>query len=525
MGQTLWPAIQKSVAQHGASRTWISDPTGVRLTGRQLLFRTRLLQRLLEPHLRDQRTVGVLLPTAAASVITFLALQAGGRLPAMLNFTAGPGPMQAALELAGVRVVLTSRQFLERAGLNDTAARLARQVRLWYLEDLRRRVPLAALLPALVGLPLPPACAGAPDDPAVILFTSGSEGRPKGVALSHANLLTNHAQILERLEFTPRDVMLNVLPLFHSFGLTVGTLVPLLGGLPCHHCPSPIDYRGIPAQARRCRATLLAATDTFLAGYGRYATPEDFASLRLVFAGAEPLRERTVALWRERFGLDILEGYGTTETSPVLAVNSPRLHRPGSVGRPLAGVETHLEPVPGLTRGQRLLVRGPNVMLGYLTPVAGGSARPQRPDSTLGPDWYDTGDVVTVDDAGFITIVGRAKRFAKIGGEMVSLAAAEELAAWVWPDHAHGVVALADPRKGERLVLLTEHPAPRLEELLAGARKLGLGELAIPRYLHSVAAMPRLGSGKVDYQGLMALAAQLERSTPPTEPPGSDPVA
>ena len=297
-----------------------------------------------------------------------------------------------------------------------------------------------------------------PDEPAVVLFTSGSEGMPKGVVLSHANVLANREQVMARFDFGSQDIILNALPLFHSFGLTAGTLLPILSGMRTFFYPSPLHYRIVPEMAYDVNATVMFGTNTFLAGYARFAHPYDFYSVRYAFAGAEKLKDETRRIWTDKFGVQIFEGYGATETSPVLAANTPVDTRVGTVGRLLPGIEYALDPVPGV-EGGRLSVRGPNVMLGYLKHDKPGVIQP--PSTERGPGWYDTGDIVSIDADGFVTIQGRAKRFAKIGGEMVSLTAVEELAARTWPESQHAVVSVPDAQKGEQLVLVTTKPERR----------------------------------------------------------------
>jgi acyl-[acyl-carrier-protein]-phospholipid O-acyltransferase/long-chain-fatty-acid--[acyl-carrier-protein] ligase len=327
------------------------------------------------------------------------------------------------------------------------------------------------------------------------------------VVLSHVNLLANCAQVAARIDYSFQDTLLNALPMFHSFGLTIGTLLPLLSGVKAFFYPSPLHYRTIPELAYRINATLLCSTNTFLAGYARRGHPYDFYRMRYVFAGAEKLQEDTRQAWAEKFGVRLLEGYGATETGPVLAVNTPLEYRPGSVGRFLPGIAWYLDPLPGLPEGGRLCVRGPNVMLGYLHPGANGQPTPSS--TARGAGWYDTGDLVRVDQDGFVWMLGRARRFAKIGGEMVSLAAVEELVLRTWPRIRHAVVSVPDPQAGEQLVLLTEHHAVSRQALVERGRLEGVSSLMLPKRILTVPAIPLLANGKVDYPAARVLAEKI----------------
>jgi acyl-[acyl-carrier-protein]-phospholipid O-acyltransferase/long-chain-fatty-acid--[acyl-carrier-protein] ligase len=347
----------------------------------------------------------------------------------------------------------------------------------------------------------------------VILFTSGSEGLPKGVVLTHRNLLANCLQLSARIDFNASDTVLNALPVFHSFGLTGGTLLPILSGVKTLLYPSPLHYRIVPALAYDANATILFGTDTFLSGYARMAHGYDFYSLRYIFAGAERVRDETRKIYAEKFGLRILEGYGATEAAPVIAVNTPMHFQAGTVGRLLPGIQAKVDPVPGIDEGGRLSIRGPNIMAGYLKADAPGVLQPPV------DGWHDSGDIVTIDTAGFVTIRGRAKRFAKIGGEMISLPAVEGYAAKQWPASEHAVVTRPDPRKGEQLVLFTTQGGATASALQAWGRANGVTELAIPRDVRVVDTLPVLGTGKLDYVTLAAWAAvQSADSRAPTEP-------
>jgi acyl-[acyl-carrier-protein]-phospholipid O-acyltransferase/long-chain-fatty-acid--[acyl-carrier-protein] ligase len=290
---------------------------------------------------------------------------------------------------------------------------------------------------------------------------------------------------------------------FHSFGLTGGLLMPLLAGVRTFLYPSPLHYRTVPELAYGTNATILFGTDTFLAGYARVADNYDFYSVRYVFAGAERVKPETRRVWFEKFGIRILEGYGATETAPALAVNTPMAFKAGTVGRLLPGIDHRLEQVPGIEGGGRLFVHGPNVMLGYLRAEKPGVLEPPA------AGWYDTGDIVEIDADGFVTIKGRAKRFAKVAGEMVPLGAVEDLAATVWPANQHAVVALPDPKRGEQLVLVTDCADANRATLAASARAAGLPEIFVPRTIVPVAKVPVLGTGKVDYVSASQLASNL----------------
>ncbi len=504
---TVFEALLAARRRYGGRTGIVDDVDRNALTYNRLVLGALVLGRKLADLTRAGESVGVFLPNASGSAVAWLGLVAFGRVPAMLNVTAGPAALTSALSVAGVKLVITARRFIEKARLEATADALAEIATVVYLDDLRATIGLGDKLRGLIDLRRARAVhraargAAGPDDRAVILFTSGSEGPPKGVALSHRNIVANCRQAAARVDFTPSDTVLNVLPLFHAFGLTAGFVLPLVYGVRCVLYPSPLHYRLVPEVAYHTNATILFGTDTFLFGYGRVAHPYDFRALRYVFAGAERLRAPTRSLWNDKFGIRILEGYGVTETSPVLALNTPIHCRAGTVGRLIPGVQYRLEPVEGIASGGRLVVKGPNIMMGYL--AEGDPNRVIAP-----PDgWYDTGDVVEVDRTGFVTIVGRLKRFAKVGGEMVPLAAIEGVIAELWPDDRHGAIAIADPRKGERIVLATTHAGATRAEVVEAARAAGLAEVASPRDVVPLPEWPLLASGKTDYPQLKRVVA------------------
>jgi acyl-[acyl-carrier-protein]-phospholipid O-acyltransferase / long-chain-fatty-acid--[acyl-carrier-protein] ligase len=505
---TLFDGLLEARRQHGGRHLIVDDLDQQPMSYTRLIAASFALGGVLARRTRAGERVGVLLPTSRAAVVTFFGLQAYQRVPAMLNFSTGPASAQAACTAAQISLVITARRFVEKAKLDPMIAALSSQTTILYLEDLRSEIGITQRLSALVRSwttrPRPePERA---NEPAVVLFTSGSEGSPKGVVLSHRNLLSNRHQLASVVDISPKDLVFNALPVFHSFGLTGGLLLPLLSGVRTFLYPSPLHYRTVPELAYGLDATILFGTDTFLAGYARVADNYDFYSVRYVFAGAERVKPETRAAWFDKFGIRILEGYGATETSPGLAVNTPMHFKAGTVGRLLPGIEHKLEAVPGIAEGGRLFVRGPNVMLGYL--------RAERPGQLEPPvdGWYDTGDIVDINGDGFVTIKGRAKRFAKLAGEMVPLGAVEDFITKVWPASAHAVVAVPDAKRGEQLVLVTAHADAARPALLTAARDAGLPEIFVPRSIVRVPAVPILGTGKIDYVGVARLAAEWERA-------------
>jgi acyl-[acyl-carrier-protein]-phospholipid O-acyltransferase/long-chain-fatty-acid--[acyl-carrier-protein] ligase len=499
--QTLFEAMVDARDTRDTGKPIIEDPLGTTLKYGKLITASQVLGRKLKGKTQFGENVGVLLPNSAGVAVTFFALQTIGRVPAMLNFTAGARNVGAACQAAEVKTVLTSRAFIEKAHLESLIEALAQQVTIVYLEDIKAKIGIGDKIAGLMA-GARPQVKRAPNDPAAILFTSGSEGTPKGVVLSHRNLLANAFQCLTRVACNGQDKVFNVLPVFHSFGLTGGLIMPVVGGVPVHLYPSPLHYRIVPELVYQTNATIMFGTDTFLNGYARAAHPYDFARVRLIVAGAEAVKERTRDLYMNKFGVRILEGYGVTETAPVLAINTPLANKAGTVGRLSPLMEARLEPVPGIEEGGRLYVRGPNVMLGYLKAENPGVIEPPE------GGWHDTGDIVTIDAEGFITIRGRAKRFAKIAGEMVSLSAVEAMAAEIWPSAICVVVALPDKRKGEKLVLLTADEKVTRADFLTQAKARGATELMIPADVLHVSAVPLLGSGKPDYVAALKLAKE-----------------
>jgi len=533
------PAAILETARQFPGVVALEDVTHKKLTYRRLLAGAEALAgqwRRQWPGDTPAR-VGVLLPTSLAMPVTLLSLWRAERIPAILNFSTGVSAMLACAQLAGLRQVVTSKAFLERARLNIQPMQDA-GIEFVYLEDVRAKISRWQQWGALLRISFNPPSAirhpqsegmrpawvvgralrarrggqrtarpaksdGLRSETALVLFTSGSEGTPKGVELTHANVMANVRQLLAVLDVTDADRVFNCLPLFHSFGI-IGLVLPLIHGCFVYLYPSPLHYRVIPTLIYNLDCTIFIGTNTFLNGYARKANPFDFRSLRLLVAAAEKLQEATANTWARRFGARVLEGYGATECSPTLTANTPLNPRFGTAGRFLPGIEYKLEPVEGVPEGGRLWVRGPNIMRGYLNQEA-------NEKFLAGQGWYDTGDIASVDEDGFVQILGRLKRFAKISGEMVSLTAAEEALAGAFPQYGLrfqiAVLARPDPDRGECLAAVSNERRLGLEEVRAAIRARGLSNLYVPRQIQYLREIPKLGTGKVDHRELQKLMA------------------
>ena len=507
--QTLYTALLEASRNFGRKRRMVEDARQIEYSYADLIKMCLMLGRIASRLGAAEERIGLLLPNLAPTLGLLIGLGTFRRVPAMLNYTAGTEGMQNACVAAEIKTLITSRAFLEQGKLTDKVLAL-QHVNIVYLEDLREQITLTDKLWWLCYARWLPRRAGEhgtrPEDTAVVLFTSGSEGKPKGVVLAHRALLANISQVRAIVDFNASDKVLNALPIFHSFGLTGGALLPLMTGTRVFLYPSPLHYRVIPELAYDRGCSILFGTSTFLGHYGRFAHPYDFFRLRYVVAGAEKLSASVREQWFEKFGIRIFEGYGATETAPVIAVNSPMAYRTGTVGQLLPGIEHKLVPVPGIEKGGILHVKGPNVMSGYYRYDKPGVL--EAPQSEAGPGWYDTGDVVEIDSDGFVRILGRVKRFAKIAGEMVSLEVVEKIAAGASPDKLHAASTQPDPARGEALVLFTTDAALARDALQNTARALGLPELAVPRKIVHIDALPLLGTGKTDYVTLKQMAEQ-----------------
>ncbi|MGH9483146.1 MAG: AMP-binding protein, partial [Terriglobales bacterium] len=505
-------------------RLALQDQRAGRLRLGAVLVKTVFLARRLRPHWRGEETVGILAPPSAGAALANFAAQLAGKRTVNLNYTLPPALMESCARQAGLRVVVTSRAFLEQRPMAVPGQAV-------YLEDLAAAPRLGEKLAALAAAWLLPAARlerwagkegggrGGNEEVATILFSSGSTGDPKGVMLTHRNIASNIEQVTQVFDLEHSDVFLGVLPLFHSFGYTMTLWLPALRGLGVVYHPDPREGKIIGKLVERHRVTFMLGVPKLLQIYMGQCAAEQFGSLRRVLVGAEKLPERVAEAFERRFGLRPIEGYGTTECSPVIAANAPDVRgaglyqvgaKRGSVGHPLPGMAiriVHAETGEAVAPGESgvLWVKGPNVMQGFL-------GRPEATAAVLRDGWYNTGDIVAEDEDGFLAISGRTSRFAKISGEMVPLDMLEEQLRELGGEAADALaVASVGGEEGERLVVVHCLGEERLSALLRGlaAAALPPGWKPKPQHFFRVEALPVLGTGKADLRGIERLAAEM----------------
>ncbi len=465
---------------------------------KDIIIKSYVLGKYFKKRTLPGEHVALLLPNSIAAVCTFFGLSAYERVPVMLNFSVGAANMVSMCKTAVVKKVITSRLFIKNAKMENVAEALEKAgFQVVYLEDLRKGIGLWDKINAYLRYKIKrvPHKKGG-NKKAVILFTSGSEGAPKAVVLTHANILSNIKQMSSIETINISDTLFNALPMFHSFGLTVGTLFPLLEGAKLFLYPSPLHYRVVAEIVYEIGATIMFGTDTFFRGYGKIAHPFDFHNIRFMFGGAEAVKPDTRNMWMERLGIRVLEGYGSTECSPVISANNRIFNRFGSIGKLLPKIEYKIEKVDGIEKGGELVIRGPNIMSGYIMPDNPGVLVP------LKDGWYHTGDVVEIDEIGFVYIKDRIKRFAKIGGEMVSLNAVDEMVRRAYEkdgeEYSYGIVAVPHESKGEQIVLVTNNRKVTQECLHSYIKANAMSELYLPRVILFRDHLPVFATGKAD---------------------------
>jgi acyl-[acyl-carrier-protein]-phospholipid O-acyltransferase/long-chain-fatty-acid--[acyl-carrier-protein] ligase len=469
------------------------------LTYEKLLLSVNVLSKKLKEELKDEIRIGIYLPNVAAQVVALYSLFKNEQEPCLLNFTMGTSSLIDCIETASLKTVLTSRKFIEMAELSSVVEEMEKRVQIIYLEDLNSNITLSQKLRGFIETKLPSFSTRKQAN--VVLFTSGSENKPKGVILSHRNLYANVKQIAASIEILNTDRIFNPLPMFHSFGLTAGTILPIVLNVKTFLYPTPLHYKEIPKFIHKDQSTIMFGTNTFFDYYEKYATEEQLKSLRYIVAGAERLRSDVREKYKNKYGLTILEGYGATEVSPVISLNTPDFIKDGSAGKLLPLMESQIRKVEGIEEGGSLLVKGPNVMVGYL--IHGRGFIPSD-------EWYDTGDIVKIDEEGFIFILSRLKRFLKVAGEMVSLNKVEELALQCFNESLFFAVAAPDKRKGEKIILFTTKENIQEKEFKKYIKQHKMSSLYIPAKIVYIEKVPLLGSGKINYIELEAIAKELK---------------
>jgi acyl-[acyl-carrier-protein]-phospholipid O-acyltransferase/long-chain-fatty-acid--[acyl-carrier-protein] ligase len=485
-------------------RTLYKDSTGKEVSYRRSLTGAFVLGGCLAK--LPDKNIGLLLPNLTVTALIFMGLQLFRKIPVFLNYATGPAALQHSMELADLATIITSQQFLERTRINRSVFEGKNVI---FIEELGEKIDLKQKFTGIMRSIFPGPYAlmrpGEEKETAVILFTSGSEGVPKGVCLSHENIISNIRQALTKVDVRETDYFLNALPVFHSFGLTIGTILPMFAGAKAFLYVSPLHYRVVPEIAYDEGCTIFVGTNTFLNGYSKKAHPYDFYSMRYIFCGAEALSDSVFDRYAKVYGVRVMSGYGATECSPVISINNALEHEYGTVGKILPGMEYRLVPVEGIDNKQgrvgKLYIKGKNVMKGYLK-----NEKANEKFLVEDQGWYDTGDIVEITEDGFIRIVGRLKRFSKISGEMVSLTALEEALAGQFGERKEAaVMAVSDERKGERLIIVTNSKDAEQKTVREILKAKGFSDLACPREIRYMKDIPKLGTGKIDYVRLKEL--------------------
>lgn len=478
----------------------IIEDLSTSLTYDKFLISVNVLSQKIKETTKNEKRVGLYLPNIVPQVVALFSMFKNEQDPCILNFSMGTKSLIDCIETASLRTVITSKEFIKVADLHSVIEEMEKKVRIIYLEDLKEGITVSHKLFGFVGSKLPDIRSRKQSE--VVLFTSGTESKPKGVVLTHRNIYANIMQALMTIDITPEDKIFNPLPLFHSFGLTVGAVLPFIGNVKSFLYPSPLHYKEIPKMIQKDKSTVFVATNTFFEHYSKYATKENLQSLKYVIAGAEKLKKDVKEKYKREFDIEILQGYGTTETSPIVSLNTPKFSKDESVGMLIPMMEYKIEKVEGIEVGGSLLLKGPNVMKGYL--IHGQGFIPCG-------DWYDTGDIASVDEEGYIHILSRRKRFSKIAGEMVSLNMVEELALECFGQSSFYAVAIPDKKKGEKIVLFTTKEDVSERDFKKYIKQRKISGLHIPYKIEYIEEVPLLGSGKPNYRELEELAKTIKK--------------
>lgn len=491
----LYDEVNKQ-AKKNPKKIILEDLSGS-LTYKELLLNVNVFSQKIKQVTKDEERIGLYLPNVMGQVITLFSLFKNGQVPCVLNFSMGVQSILDCLETTSLKTVITSREFIKVAELSPVIEEMEKKVRILYIEDLKNDI--AAKHKVLGYLEMKVRLPRKTKKEEIILFTSGTENKPKGVVLSHLNLYANVKQALSVIDINEDDKIFNPLPLFHSFGLTVCVILPLISNVKTFLYPSPLHYKDIPKMIHKDKSTITMATNTFLDNYAKYATKEDFKSLKYVISGAEKLKKNVYEKYKSEFGIEILQGYGATETSPIISLNTPSFSKFGSVGKIIPLMEAKIEKIEGIAEGGNLLVKGPNVMKGYI--INGKGFAPSN-------EWYNTGDIAKIDEDGYITILSRLKRFCKIAGEMVSLNKVEDLALECFGVSPFYSVSIPDKRKGERIILFTTTENVSEKEFKKFIKSKKVSSLYVPSKIHFIDSVPLLGSGKPNYREMERLATE-----------------
>jgi len=503
----LYLKLIKSTKEFGYKKNTVEDSFGNSISNFGLIFKSILLSKRL--YTGNDTRVGLMLPNSVPTTVTFFSLLYLNKTTAIINFTSGLKNILSCIDSAEITHVITSKKFIDQINMNNDIDLIKKKCKVIYLEDAKNYISFGDKLKTIKEFimeviindtdMLSPDSRFATSPSNIFLFTSGTESKPKAVYLNSDNLLANEEQVLDVLKIEQEEIFFTCLPFFHSFGLGIGILLPIFTGCKLFLYPTPLNYKIIPELIEKSKATVFFSTDTFLKKYIKYSTKSTFKNIKYLIAGAEKLDLTTYDYYKNNFNVQILEGYGVTEASPAVSVNTHENYRIGSVGKILPRIEYKLEGIEGYDKGGLLYLKGRNIMDGGYYDKGKFSGKEEG-------GWYNTGDVAYVDEDGYLFILGRLKRFAKIAGEMISLIQVEEYPKKLWPENNSVVCSIKDSNKGEALILLTDNKNADLETLINSMKETGLSSLYAPRKIKIIDEFPILGSGKLDFKKLQDIA-------------------